>query len=375
MRCEKCGNEDIKYFFLNKNQYYCRKCISFKGEKASIYNIEKTKCEVKLDYQLSPDQLRIQNQVLNAFKNHQNILIHAVCGAGKTELVYKVISYALENGNQVGFAIPRKDVVIDLFPRLKEAFKTRKVIAVYGEHHNELQGDIILLTTHQLFRYERYFDLLIIDETDAFPFYGNETLNSFFEKSIKGNYVMLSATPLDEMIKKIKETNGVYLTLFKRYHNHPLPVPKIKIRPFIQKIVIIDMLKKYQQEKKPVLVFAPTIDKCENLYFSIKYFIKNGDYVHSKKKDRDELISNFKKGKIDYLITTSILERGVTIKNLQVIIYCSNHVIYDAKTLIQIAGRVGRKIDAFEGDVIFLCDYVSKDMEDAIKKIEMANRS
>ena len=46
------------------------------------------------------------------------------------------------------------------------------------------------------------------------------------------------------------------------------------------------------------------------------------------------------------LRSTSVLERGVTIKNLQVIVFNAEHELYDEKSLIQISGRVGRKIDA-----------------------------
>ena len=39
---------------------------------------------------------------------------------------------------------------------------------------------------------------------------------------------MMSATARDKIINEIKKDNGEVLFLDKRYHNHPLPVPKIK---------------------------------------------------------------------------------------------------------------------------------------------------
>ena len=102
--------------------------------------------------------------------------VFRVFGAGKTELVYKVIFYALSHKQTVAFAIPRRDVVIELFPRIKNAFPNSKVVTVYGGHTGSLTGDIVLLTTHQLYRYEKYFDLIIIDEIDAFPFKDNFVL-------------------------------------------------------------------------------------------------------------------------------------------------------------------------------------------------------
>jgi competence protein ComFA len=42
------------------------------------------------------------------------------------------------------------------------------------------------LTTHQIYRYVAYFDLLVIDEYDAFPFKGDPVLEAFAQRSLKG---------------------------------------------------------------------------------------------------------------------------------------------------------------------------------------------
>lgn len=373
-KCEICLAEDDKYFAFNNGKIYCRRCIAFKGEKAKINNSSNNEVILDLKYNLSKKQEEISSNVLKAFINHQNVLINAVCGSGKTELVYKTIEYCLKHKLQVGFAIPRKDVVIDLFPRLKDAFPHQKVISIYGGHTNNLSGDIIILTTHQLYRFENYFDLLILDEVDAFPFYNNQLLNTMFKKSVKGNYIMMSATSLDNIKEEIIKQNGLIFTLNKRYHNHPLPVPTIKEFFIGKNIYLIYKLNKFLKCNKPTLIFVPTIKICERLYMFLKVFFKNGECVHSQKKNREEIIENFKKNKVLFLVTTSILERGVTIKNLQVIVYNADNYLFDSKALIQIAGRVGRKIDAYDGEVVFLGGYNSTSMQEAKRKILQANK-
>ena len=373
-KCEICLAEDDKYFAFNNGKIYCRRCITFKGEKAKINNSSNNEVILDLKYNLSKKQEEISSNVLKAFINHQNVLINAVCGSGKTELVYKTIEYCLKHKLQVGFAIPRKDVVIDLFPRLKDAFPHQKVISIYGGHTNNLSGDIIILTTHQLYRFENYFDLLILDEVDAFPFYNNQLLNTMFKKSVKGNYIMMSATSLDNIKEEIIKQNGVIFALNKRYHNHPLPVPTIKEFFIGKNIYLIYKLNKFLKCNKPTLIFVPTIKICERLYMFLKVFFKNGECVHSQKKNREEIIENFKKNKVLFLVTTSILERGVTIKNLQVIVYNADNYLFDSKALIQMAGRVGRKIDAYDGEVVFLGGYNSTSMQEAKRKILQANK-
>lgn len=302
-------------------------------------------------------------------------LVYAVCGAGKTELSYGVIALALRKGMQVGFALPRRDVVIELYWRIKDAFPENKVVAVYGEHTYQLTGDIIILTTHQLYRYPHYFDLLIMDEIDAFPFKGNEVLISMYKSSKKGPCVMMSATPSASIISEFKKEGHDIVELRTRFHKKPIPVPHfVRLPSFLQKFFLVKKIMEFKKQGKPCFIFVSTIEKCKDIFHFLRIFQPNGNYVSSVRKNRDEIINRFKKGKYDYLVTTSVLERGVTIKNLQVIVYESDRErIYSSSTLIQIAGRAGRKMDAPTGEVIFLASRINKEMEKARNEIRFCN--
>lgn len=372
--CPRCGNKDPKYIGYLNGKPYCRFCISMNGKSAKIQTRKSGAVVLKLDYQLSEEQEKISGKIAENYKNKIDTLVNAVCGAGKTELVYKVIANCLSEHKTVAFAVPRRDVVIELWHRIHEAFPSNYVVSVYGGHTERLEGDVVVLTTHQLYRYEKYFDLIILDEIDAFPFKNNKLLNEMFFRAIKGNIVMMSATPSRDVLEYFSKENRDILELNTRFHRHPLPVPKVIVRVGIFKFfTLISYLKKYKKEGKKVFVFAPTISMCERVFNVIKFFVKNGNFVHSKCKDRNEIINNFKQGKYDYLVTTAVLERGVTIKNLQVIIFNADDNIYDSAALIQISGRVGRKYDAPEGEVIFLVNKTTNSIEKAITTIKSKN--
>lgn len=372
--CPNCGNTDSRYIGLRNGKAYCRKCILFYGNKAPEHKIEGTLVTLNIKYSLSDDQNRISEQLVENYKNEIDSLVNAVCGAGKTEIVFKVITYALAHKQSVGFAIPRRDVVIELYLRLKSVFNSNSVIAVYGGSTNVLDADIVVLTTHQLYRYNNYFDLLILDEIDAFPFNGNDLLYSMFDKSVKGHSVLMSATPSENVLKTYRKPGKMILELNTRYHHHPLPVPQlIRINPFEKFSCLKSHLKRFLDDKKPVLVFVPTIPECEELYERLKHSFTKGYYVHSKLSTRPEIISGFKRNKFKYLITTAVLERGVTVRNLQVIVYDADNPLYDEHALVQIAGRVGRKADAPNGEVIFIGSTITKAMEKARDTINSKN--
>ena len=194
-----------------------------------------------------------------------------------------------------------------------------------------------------------------------------------FEKSIRGNYVIMSATPSKELINKIKK-NGLVLTLFVRFHFQEIPVPKIYYGLIILKFIItLYRTRKYIKNNKPVLIFAPTIGIATNLFKILSKFIKNGGLVHSKVKNNSTIINNFKDTKLKYLVTTSVLERGITIKGLQVIIFNADHDIYNKETLVQIAGRVGRKKDEPTGDIIYLITRITPAILASINDIKEKN--
>lgn len=373
--CPRCGNEDPIYIGNKNGMPYCRRCISFRGEEVTYRKKEPKEATLNLHYSLSQEQASISESLLKNYENGIESLVYAVCGAGKTEISFALMADCIRKGLTVGFALPRRDVVIELYWRLKEAFPLNDVIAVYGGHNEKLEGDIIVLTTHQLYRYQNYFDLLVMDEIDAFPFKGNDTLISFFKRSVRGHSVLMSATPSDAILKEYKQEGHSILELRTRFHKKEIPVPEVKLMPSLFSLFYLaKKLNEYKKAWKPCFVFAPTIARCEILYRLLSLFIKGGNYVHSKRDDREGIIKRFKDGEYSFLVTTSVLERGVTVKNLQVIVYGSDdESIYDSSTLIQIAGRVGRKMDASSGEVIFLASKETQAIRKAIDEIKFCN--
>lgn len=365
--CPICHNSDQKYIAFHNGIPYCRKCILLnRAKKAIDVQYQHSQKQVAdLNYELTKTQNKASDEILQYVKKSQSVIVNAVCGAGKTELVYKSIEYFVNQNKKVAFAIPRKDVVIEIYNRLRKDYPKLDIIAVYGGHNEKLEGQLIVLTTHQLFRYKKYFDLLILDEADAFPYYNDSLLENFLIESCKGIVIYLSATIKDSFLKKTK--NVVYVS--RRFHNKDLPVPIFKRYFFFNKTSklkeTINLLK-----NKQILIFVPTVKV--GIKLSNKLHIP---FVYSSFKEKQEYIDNFKKRKYQYLITTSILERGVTFFDVQVIVFEANHKLFDKSSLIQISGRVGRKLKAPTGMIYFLATSRSSAIRQCIKDIKKKNNS
>ena len=102
----------------------------------------------------------------------------------------------MNQGHRVCYCVPRKELVIELYQRLKEAFCNVTIGLLYGGHIENVDSNFIVCTMHQLYRFENQigFQLMIADEVDAFPYYGNDVLNEMFNRCCVGRYVKLSAT-------------------------------------------------------------------------------------------------------------------------------------------------------------------------------------
>lgn len=77
---------------------------------------------------------------------------------------------------------------------------------------------------------------------------------------------------------------------------------------------------------------------------------------------------------LDFLITTTILERGVTFPGIDVIVLKADDEIFSAAALVQIAGRVGRNSDRPTGRVLFYCQSKSGNIKSCDQQIKLMNR-
>lgn len=373
--CPICGNDDIHSIGVLNGKLFCRRCISFRGEKVSYNQSAPKKAQINLDYDLSPEQQELSDRLVSNYQKGIDSLVNAVCGSGKTEICLEIIKYCLESGLTIGFAVPRRSVCAELKARFASIFNKNKVIAVYGGHHEKIIGDIICLTTHQLFRYQDYFDLLIMDEIDAFPFKDNKVLEQMFAKSVRGHFVLLSATPSKKLIKDFQRPGRDMMKLAIRFHRHPLPVPKVVCgNVLILYYKLLVQLKRFLHKDKQVFIFVPTVGDSKKIAIFLKLFFAKGTYINSKRKDNEKLINDFRNKKYMYLVSTAVLERGVTIRDLQVIVFHADHNIYNSASLIQIAGRAGRKKDAPEGEVIFFAKGNNQEIKNAIDDINANNK-
>ncbi|WP_341869784.1 helicase-related protein [Paenibacillus protaetiae] len=97
--------------------------------------------------------------------------------------------------------------------------------------------------------------------------------------------------------------------------------------------------------------------------------------VHSQDPDRADKVQQFRRRELRILVTTTILERGVTVPQSDVFILDADGRLFDSSSLVQMAGRAGRSGDDPKGFVYFCALERSRSQLGAVKQIRSMNKT
>ncbi|MGL4335482.1 MAG: DEAD/DEAH box helicase [Turicibacter sp.] len=395
--CQRCLNEKKSRFgsfkFNNESITYCRECLAFGMVSNQMTLTRSTKrplinemaSVLNADFKLSHLQQQASKSALQTLASGGAKMIWAVCGAGKTEMMFETISQALSENKRVCWAIPRTDVVIELVPRLKRAFPHASVVGLHGNSKEKTDyGDIVITTTHQLVRFYQAFELLIIDEVDAFPYTFDEMLPRVVKKACAPNCatIYLSATPSAKDIKDIKHGKLPCCIIPARYHLHALDIPLFKYAgnysSVLKKGKLPQSFKLWLDKKingnRRALLFVASIEAGRQLKEILLKQSISVEFVYASDENRAKKVQNFKEGTYQFLITTMILERGVTIVDIDVAIMGASDEVFEESALVQISGRVGRHPQYPHGEIIFFHHGVTLAMDKARNQLKNMNR-
>ncbi|MHD0398364.1 DEAD/DEAH box helicase family protein [Staphylococcus simulans] len=385
--CHQCATpHQDAYYTYDSNVYkqsitYCRSCLQL-GRMDSFNSIYITKTahhksqgHYHLDFELSEQQAYASSHIIRGIQQRENILLHAVTGAGKTEMMFAGIKYARQQGLNVAIVSPRVDVVVEISQRIIEAFKEESIDVLYQGQSQTYNGHFVIATVHQLYRFKQHFDVIFIDEVDAFPLAMDPLLMQtlIHASSAVYSHIYMTATPSSRLLKPFKAEN--IITLPARYHRKPLPVPKFRYFKFKPKRLQKGLLKLLQQQlanQRVTLVFFNQIEAMEQALAHYQTYFKDLVAVHSEDALRFEKVEALRAGNHPIIFTTTILERGFTMPHLDVIVIDSQN--FQAAALIQIAGRTGRKLQDTSGLVLFLHNGVTLSMLQAKRQIKQMNQ-
>jgi competence protein ComFA len=211
-----------------------------------------------------------------------------------------------------------------------------------------------------------------------------------------GKTIYLTATPDKKTLAKAKSGQGRLITIPARYHGHPVPEPRIMTVSAFNKNragrwtvepIIMKLLENWlADEGRQVFIFLPTVRMVENFGPVLKESVENGlsgrtagndllYYSHARDPLRDRKREGFKAGEFPFFLTTTIMERGITVKKANVLVLEADYEqVFDEGTLVQMAGRAGRSAEYPDGEVVFSGKRAGTAMKKAREQIMYLNR-
>lgn len=318
-----------------------------------------------LPFKLTSDQEKIVFKMLDEICGDtlMNRLLQGDVGSGKTIVAF-IISYALYTGGyQTSFMAPTEVLARQHYKNACDLFKDTnfKVGLLTGKmtlkekrkvyekiEKNEID---MLIGTHALISDKVVWNnlgLVITDEQHRFGVNQRQTLKN---KGLNVEVLMMSATPIPRTyaltIYGDTDTSSI-----KTKPSGRIPViTKVKKEDEIKDV--LEGIYKALKNQNQVYVIAPMIEETDDSNYANVYDLKhkfnlafknyNVEVLHGKmtNEEKEKVMNEYAKGNIDILISTTVIEVGVDVKNATVM------VIFDAdrfglSTLHQLRGRVGR---------------------------------
>lgn len=327
-----------------------------------------------LPFELTKDQLNAIDDITNDFKSNKrmNRIIIGDVGSGKTIVSFIAIYANYLAGYQSALLAPTEILAKQHYDNIKNILDIKVELLTSSTKKKDRENIIkklknneldCIIGTHSIINEEIEFNNLGLVITDEQHRFGVNQRKNLQNKGESVDVLYMSATPIPRTYA---------LTIYG-----DMDISEIKTKPSGRKEVITKLYKESElkdalkimlneiKKGHQIYVVSPLVEENDdkNLYDVEKLRDKLNiafnnmvpiDILHGKlkNKDKEEIMNNFKNGNTKILISTTVIEVGVDVKNATCIVIF-NAERFGLSTLHQLRGRVGRN------DFISYCLLIS----------------
>jgi ATP-dependent RNA helicase RhlE len=379
---------------LLRKQSRCLQYVYKKGKmKFEDYNLapELANGISKLGFKRPTD---IQYKTIPSILKGEDVLAVAQTGTGKTAAFAIPIIHLLhqnrlserrQDGLKCIIMVPTHELAIQITEVIQELAKeTRvKVMGIYGGVDQDPQiaalanrVDIVVATPGRLFDLISQGHLiihrvntLVLDEADHMLDLGFiKDIEDLNKKLPQQRQTLFFSATINHKIKKIAYSlirqNAIRIQISPRDPvsknvNHAVAFMEMDAKRFFLEQVI------NENPDMKILVFVRTKVRAERVKSAMERAKIVAETIHSDKaqSDRDEVMQNFRDGKVKILIATDITARGIDIPDVQMVI---NYDLPEkAEYYVHRIGRTGR--GKKRGEAISFCSPSEKECLEEIE--------
>lgn len=319
----------------------------------------------KIPFKLTSDQESSLQDIAKDFQKPHPMhrLLQGDVGSGKTLVALASAYVAIQNGYQVVMMAPTEILAQQHFENALKYFEGLNIKStcltgkIKGKEREKIEdglkrGSFNFITgTHALFEERVEFERLgyvIIDEQHRFGVHQRQKLK---QKGLTPHFLVMTATPIPRTL-----TMTLYGDLeVSLIQSMPPGRSPIKTKIFQQKQreeLLKNCLSELEKGRQVYFVF-PLVSESESLdlksaEFEFKELSKYFSHykvglLHGKMRpqEKDAVMTDFRKNKIQVLVSTTVIEVGVDVPNATVMVI-ENCERFGLSQLHQLRGRVGR---------------------------------
>ncbi|MBQ7133421.1 MAG: ATP-dependent DNA helicase RecG [Ruminococcus sp.] len=339
-----------------------------------------------LPYTLTNAQKNAVVDCVNDMKNKKspmNRLVQGDVGSGKTAVAAAVCYNTVKNGYQAAFMAPTEILATQHYENLTKMFEpfNIKVDMLIGSMTKSQKDKVrerlifgetdIVVGTHALITESTKFKKLGCAITDEQHRFGVEQRSKLAQKGEKPHVLVLSATPIPRTLGLIIY-GDLDITCIDELPPGRQPVKTMMIDTKKRERAL-GFIREELEHGRQCYIVCPLVEEGELELESAENYAAElmlssfADYpvgiLHGKMKakDKDEVMERFVKGEISILVSTTVIEVGVDVKNASVMMI-ENADRFGLSQLHQLRGRVGR------GEHKSYCILVSDNKSEDTKK-------
>ena len=350
-----------------------------------------------IPYKLTKAQLKVISEIKEDLKSQKtmNRLIQGDVGSGKTVVAVYAMLMAAGSGYQSSMMAPTEILALQHYETLKEFIKMAELdvnieiltgsvkLKEKEEILNKLKsGEIdIIVGTHALIEDNVEFNNIGLVVTDEQHRFGVRQRAKLSNKGKAPHILIMTATPIPRTLA-LMIYGDLDISLIDE-----MPPGRQKVITSIvtdkEKTKAYDFIKNQVDNGRQAYIVAPLVDESEvlelnsavEIYKELKSSYFSGyklGLLHGKmsNSEKEEVINKFYKGRINVLISTTVVEVGVNVPNA-VVMLVLNAERFGLAQLHQLRGRVGR--GNYQSYCILVNESKSKKSKDRMNILKRTN--
>lgn len=405
--------------FPEDKEVFChaRKRLVFDEFAAFIYSLRKLKEESgrsenrfqispsgeverfikELPYELTEAQKRVWREIEADLKKNLSMsrLVQGDVGSGKTVIALLALLTVAYSGYQGALMAPTEvlakqhyESITKLLEEHRIPFQTALLTGSMTakekrEAYRRIQGGEaqIIIGTHALIQEKVAYQDLALVVTDEQHRFGVRQREIFAEKGEMPHVLVMSATPIPRTLAIILY-GDLDISVIDELPSNRLPIKNCVVdtgyRPTAYRFI-----KNQIEEGRQCYIICPMVEESEHLEvenvtdYSAVLQEELGNKIvvgclHGKMKQeqKDRIMEDFGEGKIDVLVSTTVIEVGINVPNATVMMV-ENAERFGLAQLHQLRGRVGR--GKYQSYCIFMTGSKAKDTKERLDILNKSN--